>query len=222
MGVLNEIGQPKYLTRTPLPSVDWSGFFAAVNEAFILHLASQGPPGQKAPVFVATYPKDNLGNFKSDFDVILFDNNGCVRAATDPSGGRRYPKGPNPRETKPHPTKDRYSIVTLGWWEMMDAQFQIVSLSHDRANELVDWFHWMMMQYTGLGFFKDRGVHYLTFESRGPEEFSRAFGQEMYTRKLNYNVRLELLQNFEVKDLESVHFQTDTGPDFTVSEQYPI
>ena len=221
MGVLNEIGQPKYLTRSPLPSVDWDGFFAAVGEAFNLSLVSQGPPGQSAPIFVGEYPKDNLGNFTTKFDVILFSNNGCELASTSPKQDR-IPKGPTLRETKPHPTKARYSLATFGWWEMMDAQFQIYSLSRDRANALTTWFHLMMMQYIGLGFFRDRGVNYIKFKTRGQEEFSRAFGQELYIRKLNYDVRLELLKNFETKNVESLQIQPEQGPDFTVSEQYPI
>src|SRR5882672_5504699 len=110
MAELNEVGQPKWQTRSPLPSVDWDTFFEAVSEAFQLHLKSAGPPGQKAPILVAEFPKVNEGNFDTSFDVILFHITESVRAATDPSGKRRFPKGPNGRETKPHPTKARYSI----------------------------------------------------------------------------------------------------------------
>jgi hypothetical protein len=180
MGVLNEIGQPKYQTRSPLPSVDWNTFFDAVNDAFELQLASAGPPGQVAPVFVSDYPKDNLGNFETKFDVITFHINGSARAGTDPTGKRRFPKGPNEREVRPHPTKSRYSIVTYGWWELMNVRFKIYSLSHDRADEITVWFHRMMMRYTFfLDFFKSRGVHYMVFDKRGADEFIHEFGQEL-------------------------------------------
>lgn len=222
-GELNEVNQPKFLTRTPIEAVDWDTFFQAVQDAFSLHLQSFGPPGQKAPILVGEYPKQNNGNPDTSFDVILFHMLGSERAGTDPSGTRRIPKGPNLRERKPHPTKDRYSLVTIGWWELMTARFTIYSLSRDRANELTKWFHLMMMRYTFfLSFFKARGIHDLRFLSRGEDKFSREYGQEFHTRTLDYTVRLELLQNFETKDFETVHVAVPETSGFDVSEEYQI
>lgn len=223
MGELNEAHQPKYLTRTPLASVDWDSFFDAVHDAFKLHLASVGPPGQKAPVLVSEFPKTNEGHFDTAFDVILFHILGSTRAATDPSNKRRFPKGPTTRDRIPHPTKDRYSLITIGWWEMMDVEFTVYSLSHDRANEITKWFHKMMIRYIfDLSFFKARGVHYMTFEKRGPDVFSKAFGQELHVRTLDYNVRLELLQSFEIKDLEAVNIQLNETEEISLVEQYIV
>lgn len=223
MAELNEAHEPKYLTRTALPAVDYDTFFNAVNDAFVLNLQSIGPPGQKAPVLVAEVPKDNEGNFDTSFDVIVFKIMKSEMAATDPSNKRRFPKGPTPRETKPHPTKARYSLTTVGWWEMMTVRFIVYSLARDRADEITKWFHFMMMRYSAyLGFFRDRGVQYFHFAGRGEDEFSRQWGQELYIRTLDYNVRLELLQSFEVKDLESINIQLPEGPDFVIEELYPI
>jgi hypothetical protein len=221
-GELNEVGQPKYLTRTSLPAVHWSSFFEAVNKAFELHIASAGPPGQKAPVLVAEFPKTNEGKFDTSFDVILFHVVRSVRAPSDPHG-RRIPKGPTPRETMPHPDKARYLLVTFGWWEMMTVRFTVYSQSRTRADQLTEWFHSMMMRYCfSLGFFKERGVHYMIFDGRGEDKFSREFGQELYTRTLDYDARLELLQNFEVKGLESLAIEIEETAPFTVQEEYKI
>jgi hypothetical protein len=222
MAELNEVGQPKYLTRSPLPSVDWDTFFDAVELAFNLHVKSAGPPGQKAPIFVAEYPKKNEGNFDTSFDVILYKVVGSERAATD-NTGRRVPKGPTLRERKPHPTKARYSLVTIGWWEMMTARFLIYSLSRDRADEITSWFHRMMMRYTSdLSFFRARGVQYMTFDKRGEDQFSKEYGQELYVRTLDYQVRLELLNTFEAKDIEAVNIQMDQTAEINVVEKYVI
>jgi hypothetical protein len=220
---MNEAHEPRYQTRTPLPSVDWSTFFVAVNEAMQLHLQSAGPPGQKAPILAADVPKTNEGNFDTSFDVITFKILESARAGTDPSGRRRIPKGPNLREVVPHPTKGRYSLVTVGWWELMRVRFSVYALSSDRATEITNWFHRMMMRYIfDLSFFKTRGVHYMTFEGRGEDQFSRMYGQELYIRTLDYNVRLELLQSFETKDFETVNVQLAETVDFNLLEQYPI
>lgn len=223
MGELNEANQPKFLTRTPLQSVDWNTFFEAVGDAFRLHLTSTGPPGQKAPLFTSEYPKEENGNFTKGADIILYHVVSSVRAGTDPTGKLRLPKGPTIRERKPHPTKGRYSLVTFGWWELMTVRFSIYARSRDRADELTTWFHKMMMRYTfDLSFFKARGVHYMTFDGRGEDKFSKEYGQELYTRTLDYKARIELLHSFELKDMETVHIQLDETAELDLAEQYPI
>lgn len=223
MADLNEVGQPKYLTRSALPAVHWDAFFAAVNEAFQLNIANAGPPGQKAPLLVTDWPKQNNGNFETEFDVIVFHILGSEMAATSPDNRRRVPKGPTPREVKPFPGRERYSLVTFGWWEMLHAQFTIYSLSHARADQLTAWFHTMMMRYTfSLNFFRQRGVDYLHFIGRGEDKFSREYGQELYIRTLKYDARLELLQNFSVKNLEAIALEIPETQPITVDEQYVI
>jgi len=220
----NEVNQPKFLTRTPLPALDWSTFFDAVNQVFELHLQSFGPPGQKKPVLVAAYPKTNEGNPDTSFDVILFHVVSSEMAPTD-NTGRRVPKGLSTREVKPHPSKERYSIATFAWWEMMTVRFTVISLSRDRADEVLNWFHRMMMRYIHiLGFFKARGVHDMRYAGRGEDKFDRTYGQELYQRTVSYTARIELLENLEVKDLESIAVQAGNNPqtEFTLEQKYPI
>lgn len=224
MGPVNETNEPKYLTRSVLPGADWDTFFDAVQEAFNLHLKSAGPPGQRAPILVSDYPKLNDGSFDKKFDVITFHCAGSERAASSP-GGERIPKGPQLRERKPHPTKARYTLVSYAWWELMTTRFTIYALSHDRASELCKWFHLFMMEYAfGLSFFKARGINYFTFKQRGEDKFSRENGQELHTRTLEYDVRIEIIQNFEYKNLESLNIQVGTNPvtEIDLVEQYDI
>jgi len=223
MADLNEVGQPKYLTRSNLPAVHWDSFFDAVNEAFKLNIASAGPAGQRAPVFVTDYPKTNQGSFETSFDVIVFHILGS-KMAPQGNHGQRVPKGATYREVKPQPNKQGYSLVTMAWWEMMSVQFTIYGLSHKRADELTEWFQLMLFAYNNpaLNFFRERGINYMHFEGRGADELSREYGQELYKRTLKWDVRLELLQHFSVKNLETLTIEIPETATFTVSEQYAI
>lgn len=216
---------PAQLTRSPLPSATWSTFFNAVEKAMDLKLASSPPPGQKAPILVRDYPKTNLGKFDTSFDVILFRVLKSERAGTDPSGLVRKPKGPNLREVVPHPTKARYSLVTQAWWENMTVEFKVLAKSNDRADELVEWFHRFLMEYHNfLGFFKARGIQYMVYQSRGEDKLNNSFGQELNERTITYLIRLELLNTFEAKDLESLSYTVGTNPEleFDRVEQYQV
>ena len=80
-----------------------------------------------------------------------------------------------------------------------------------------------MMRYIfDLRFFRARGVQYLVFNNRGEDTFSREFGQELYIRTLEYDVRLELLHSYETKDFESVGIQLAETPEIDLDEQYII
>ena len=142
----------------------------------MIQIKTVGPPGNgKPPIYVAEVPLTNEGNFDTEFDVIVFKIMESVKAATDPSGKRRFPKGPTLRERRPHPTKERYSLVTFGWWEMMTVRFTIMALSSDRAAQVTSWFHRMMMRYIfDLSFFKARGVHGRGAKMRWRERFGVA------------------------------------------------
>src|SRR5271168_2855791 len=102
MADLNDVGQPKYATRSALPAVHWDSFFEAVNEAFKLNIASAGAPGPTAPILVSAWPKQNNGNYETKFDVIVFHILGSEMAPMG-NNGRRVPKGPTFREVRPFP-----------------------------------------------------------------------------------------------------------------------
>lgn len=213
------------LTRSVLPAVSWSSFFEAVNDAMALHLSSANPPGQKAPVLVREYPKTTLGKFDDSFDVILYHVVKSERAGTDRTGLQRKPTGPTPREQIVHPSKGRYHLQTAAWWENMTFEFKVLAKSNDRADELVEWFHRFMIEYTwSLGFFKARGVNYLVYNGRGEDKINKEFGQELYERTIQYMARLELLNSFETKDLESLNVTIEGKPqqEIDIVEEYII
>jgi maltose-binding protein MalE len=110
---------------------------------------------------------------------------------------------------RPASTKLGYIEETWGWKEQMTAQFTVYAKSNQRANELVSWFHRMMMQYAfGYKFFQGRGVCYFAFEERLADRKSQDFGQELYIRELRYAVHLNLQDVFEAKTLEDVTIST--------------
>ena len=120
--------------------------------------------------------------------------------------GPIVPHGLQLRVRRPSPTKLGYLEETWGWSEQMTAQFTVYAKSNQRANELVSWFHRMMMQYAfSFKFFQAVGVCDFRFEERLPDEKSQDFGQELYLRKLRYAVRINLQDVYEAKTLEDIH-----------------
>ena len=189
-------------------AADWSTFFDAVKAVFDLHLASMEWPPENNPVFVEDFPKEKTGaGYDTTFDVILWNVHGSRMAVMAQNGlnGPIRPNGIQLRGRRPSPTKLGYVEETWGWKESMTAQFTVYAKSNQRANELVTWFHRMMLQYAfGYKFFQGRGVTYFAFEERMPDRKSQDFGQELYIRELRYAVHLNLQDVFEAKTLEDV------------------
>jgi hypothetical protein len=190
-----------------LVAADWSTFFDRVKQAFDLQLASMEWPPEDNPVFVEDFPRIKTGTYDTTFDVILWNVHGSQMAVTASQGlnGPIRPNGLQFRGSRPSPAKFGYTEETWGWWEQMTAQFTIYAKSNRRANELVSWFHRMMMQYAfSEKFFQAAGVCHFAFDARLPDEKSQDFGQELYLRKLRYAVRLNLQDVYEAKTLEDV------------------
>ena len=144
--------------------------------------------------------------------MILWSVHGSEMAQTD-NKGARIPHGIQCRGRRRHPDKLGYLQETWGWWEEMVTQFTVYAKSNARANELVSWFHRMMMVYTfGYRFFQARGVSFLKFEGRQPDEKTQDFGQELYVRKLRYRVRISLQDVYDSKTLEDVVINVGMRP----------
>jgi hypothetical protein len=205
----NSLPNPPPPTMSTLGAVDWSTFFDRVQHAFTLHLASMEWPPENNPVFVEDFPKARSGNgYDTAFDVILWNVHSSRMATTAKQGinGPIVPHGLQLRVRRPSPTKLGYLEETWGWSEQMTAQFTVYAKSNQRANELVSWFHRMMMQYAfSFKFFQAVGVCDFRFEERLPDEKSQDFGQELYLRKLRYAVRINLQDVYEAKTLEDIH-----------------
>ena len=199
-----------------LAAADWSTFFETVQQAFTLHLASMEWPPEDNPVFVEDYPKARTGGgYDHTFDVILWSVHGSHMATTAQHGpnGPVRPNGIQFRGTRPSPKKLGYFEEVWGWWESMTVQFTVYAKSNERANELVSWFHRMMMQYAFIyKFFQARGVTYFAFEERLADEKSQDFGQELFLRKLRYAVRINLQDVYEAKTLEDVTLAAGITP----------
>lgn len=192
------------LTRSALPAVSWSTFPEAVREGMELHLKFQGTPEGFQPVLVEEFPKTREGKFDTRFDVITWCVLKSERAGMDASGKQRKPNRPTLREVAPAEAKSGYSRIDLGWWENAIYQFTIHATSNKRANTLVEWFHRFLMLYLTLDFFTARGVQHMVFEERKEDEKIQQAGQEIYTRRLCYTVRLELLMSFESRNFETL------------------
>jgi hypothetical protein len=202
--------------RSTLDAADWSTFFVRVKQAFDLHLASMAWPAEQNPVFVEDFPKAKTGGgYDTTFDVILWNVHGSKMATTAQHGpnGPIKPNGLQLRGRRQSPSKAGYLEETWGWWEQMSAQFTVYAKSNQRANELVSWFHRMMMQYAfSYKFFSAAGICHFAFEERLPDEKTQDFGQELYLRKLRYSVRINLQDVYEAKTLEDVVISAGMQP----------
>jgi hypothetical protein len=180
--------------------------FDAFHEAFALHLDSMQWPEKDRPVLVKAFPRNRTsqGGFDTNFDVILFRLLHSAPASTSNSAVRQ-PKGIWRKEISKHPVKAGYQLVETGWWEQVAVEFQVLAKANQRADELVNWFHRMMMLYAHqMQFFRARGVNDLRFVQRLEDTTTKEYGQELYVRPLQYTLRLELLDKAEVKVMETV------------------
>lgn len=192
--------------RSSRPAADYTGFFQALKQAFDLHTKSTQVPDDWKPLLAEDYPKERTGaGFDHAFDVILFHVVEAAPAATSNDGSRR-PQAPVLRETRKHPGKAGYHQLTFGWKEEALVQFTLCAKSNAQANRMVPWFQRFLMAYIyGYQFFASRGVEKFYFLRRLEDTTTQKYGQELYVRSLQYHVRLNFLDECEVKDLESVH-----------------
>lgn len=202
-------------TRVPtphvsaLPAVDHLSVFGAFKEAFELHLESMQWPKADWPILVKSFPKERESKFDTTFDVILFHIVHCQTASTSNMADRR-PTGLSRQESILHPTKAGYLQERIGWQEEITVAFDVIAKSNERADELVLWFHRMVMRYAhGMKFFQGRGINYLVFRERLEDVMTKEFGQELYKRPLRYDLRLELFELVEAKLLEDVTIYFD-------------
>lgn len=191
-------------------AVDWNTFFDAVNTAFRLHLKESPFGPADTPILVEDFPKDRNGQFDQTFDVILWTVTKSEMAPTD-NAGKRVPNGLRLLGKRPSPVKSGYLEVSVGWWELLESEFQIYAKSNERANVLANWFHRFLMQYAfSLNFFKAYGVTYFRFAGRQPDTKSTDFGEDLYVRRLRYEARLSMQNTFDAKSLEEVQMLVST------------
>lgn len=192
-------------TQSTLAASDWTTFFGAVALAVQTEVTRLKWAADQIPIFTEDFPKVREGQFDTRFDVILWSVHHSMPAQTDNKGVRR-PNGIWKQVQKKSPDKYGYLQVDTAWQEEMVAEFTILAKTNSRGNELVRWFHRLMMNYAfALDFFRARGINYFAFLERTADAKTQDFGQELYTRTLRYKVRLELLDTWETKTLEAVN-----------------
>lgn len=186
--------------RSTLPAVDIPGFFDAVEKALSLHIRTEGPPDQTSPILVHEFPKERLAKPDDKFDVITYKITSAVMAPTMNDGSA--PRSPRLREVRAHGKLDGFNIQVEGWWELVQAEFRIWSKSSRNADLIADWFHTFIRKYAFIyKYFLARGVQNFRFVKRADDDVDQLFGQELYTRRLTYEFRLETLFAVEQKQL---------------------
>lgn len=190
--------------RSSQPSVDIPGFFDAVEKALLVFITSEGKPDNTTPVFVHEFPKERLAETDQPFDIITFKVLESIMAPTMNDGST--PRGPRQRQVKQYPGLAGYNLDIFGWWELVQAEFSIWSKSSRNADAIAAWFHYFMMKYAfTYKFFMSRGVEHFRFVKRADDDRDVLEGQEIYRRKLVYEVRLETLYTAESKQLTELN-----------------
>jgi hypothetical protein len=67
-------------------------------------------------------------------------------------------------------------------------------------------FQSVIEKYKLADFFKAHGIHHFVFERRLEDTIEKTENQDLYTRRLQYTVRVQNLMTFEAKSLDSLHF----------------
>lgn len=210
VGVVNENTPP---LRGPRPAVDIPGFFDLVEQAMAVYIKTEGQPDQTKPTLVHDFPKERLAKPDDMFDIITFKVSEARMAPTLNDGSA--PRGPRTRQVKTHPTLAGFNLQIDGWWELVQAEFCVWSKSSRNADLVADWFHKFMMKYAfQYKFFYSRGVNNFRFVRRADDDVDHSFGQELYRRRLTYEVRLESLLAVEQKVLTDLDINYGvSGPD---------
>jgi hypothetical protein len=189
--------------RSPLPAINISGFFDAVEQALQLHIKTEGNPEGLNPVFVHSFPKERVAKPDQVLDLITFRVISSEMAPTLNDGSK--PRSPVLRENTPDHKLGGYNKVVWGWRELVNAEFCIWSKSNLSADVITTWFHDFMVKFAFVyQFFKVRGVQNFRFVKRDSDEVNQSFGQELYTRRLQYEFTLETLFVFEHKQLTDI------------------
>lgn len=195
------------ITTSPLrssqPTVDIPGFLDLVEKAMALYIKTEGTPDGTKPILVHEFPKERLAKTDDKFDIITFKVAEAVMAPTLNDGST--PRSPRLREVKDHPKLAGFNIAIQGWWELVKIEFSVWSKSSRNADTIAAWFHNFIIRYAFVyKFFLSRGVQNFRFVKRADDDVDHSFGQELYRRRLTYEVRLETLFGVEEKELTDI------------------
>lgn len=193
---------PPPFLRSSQPASDWTDFFGTVGHAIDEFYAASGLSLERKPLYVEEYPQARDGQFDLPFAAIVWKVLHSEMAPTS-NNKERVPNGLTFVE-RDHPEKAGYKEVTASWHELMVAEFEVYGKSNDAANSLCSWFHRTLMRLVGLKYFKAYGIDYFRFVERTADEKTNQDGQDLYLRRLRYEVRITLTDTLDVKTIESV------------------
>jgi hypothetical protein len=189
-------------------AVDLDGFFKAVGLALEIHRKQSRIPNDLQPIYTESFPKERLLKTDDPFDVITFSVGASGMADGSNSGtGKQIP-----RTIISDVDLGGYKVAKLQWQEQAHVVFEIWSRSNTSANALVTWFHRFMMRYGyQVKFYRPRGIDLFRFIGRMKDERESKEDQELYVRRLVYEIRLNYVDAFLDKTLESVDVNLSAG-----------
>lgn len=197
--------------RSSRPAIDPEGFFDAVGLALNLYLQSTQVPDGAVPFYTHSFPKERLTSVDSPFDGITFKVISSVPAErlNDGTVSRKPVTFDNP-----DPTQSGYNTKTDAWLELATVEFTIWSKSNPTRGKLINWFHKFILLYANAyKFFEARGADMLQFVGRGEDSFETHEEQEIYFGTLTYQVRIQLLNTYSERQLESLTVNAQFGQD---------
>jgi hypothetical protein len=193
-------------TQSSLPAADIDGFFRSVGEAITLELDLTNVAANRRPIYTEEWPKERLAKPNDPFDFIGYHVVGSRRASLSNRGQRAY-KGLQLFNEEPSPVNEGYIRFTFGWLEEAIVQFTIFATSNRRSTDLMKWLQSLLIKYHNLyDFFKARGIDYLVFSERLEDAIEKTENQDLYTRRLQFVVRVPNLLTVEAKSFESIQF----------------
>ncbi len=192
--------------QSSLSAADIDGFFRSVGDAITFELDLSNVSAGKRPLYTEEWPKERLASPNAPFDFIGYHVVGTRRASLSNKGQRSH-KGLMLFEQKPSPVNEGYIQFTFGWIEEAIVQFTIFGISNRRATDLMKWFQNLVVKYHNLyDFFRARGIDYLVFSERLEDAIEKTENQDLYTRRLQFVVRVQNLLTVEAKSFESIQF----------------
>ena len=191
--------------RSTYPAVNVEGFFRAVGLAQTDYLDRFKIDPDSRPLYTEEWPKERLALVGQPFDFIGFHVVRSQRSSTSndsyiPANGIRLV------EQQRDPAVADYIQEDYMWTEEAIVQFTIFSQSNTRASAVMSWFVALLLFYHHQKWFQAYGVNYMVFQGRLEDTLEKSQNQDLYTRRVQFRVRVQNIFNLEAKTLETFTF----------------
>jgi hypothetical protein len=191
--------------RSSKPAVNVEGFFRAVGDAQKDYLDRFQINEAERPLYTEEWPKERLAEVGKPFDFIGFH---VVRSQRASNSNTEYrpANGLTLVETQPSEKEAGYLEENFMWTEEAVVQFTIFSQSNARATDVMQWFVALVLYYAHTKFFFARGVNYLVYQGRLEDTIEKTQNQDLYTRRVQFRIKVQNIFNLEAKTLETFSF----------------